>query len=283
MNLNRYYARVKVSELTKGEEVVIKTIIFDLDDTLLWDEKSVKDAFEETCNVAAEKYNLDPQELEERVRANARIIYADYPTYEFTKMIGINPFEGLWGEFPDEGGMFPELRKLAPTYRKDSWTKGLEDLGVDDPAFGEELGETFPEMRKKTARLYLDTIQLLDALKDKYEMVLLTNGSPALQNLKLELTPTLAPYFEHIVISGEFGRGKPDTSIFEHVLELVEKDKEDVLMVGDNLNTDILGAVRTGITSVWINRKGAIAEKVRPEYEINELMDLLPLLDRINS
>ena len=263
--------------------MVIKTIVFDLDDTLLWDEKSVQDAFAATCKVAQEKYDLDPVELEKCVRANAREIYASYPTYEFTQMIGINPFEGLWGEFPDEGGMFPELRKIVPEYRKEAWTRGLKDLGIDDAAFGAELGETFPKARKTTAKLYDDTLQLLECLQGKYELVLLTNGSPALQNIKLDLTPELVPYFEQIIISGAFGKGKPDVAIFEHVLELIGKDKQEVIMVGDNLNTDILGAVQTGITSVWINRKDAKPEKVKPHYEINELMDLLPLLEKINN
>lgn len=262
---------------------MIRTVIFDLDDTLLWDERSVQDAFRETCAYAQSKYDLNPDELEERVRANARNIYSNYPTYEFTKMIGINPFEGLWGAFTDEGGMFPNLRELAPLYRKEAWTKGLKDLGIDDEEFGKELGETFPEKRKQTARLYEDTIQILDALQGKYQLVLLTNGSPALQQLKLELTPVLTPYFDKVVISGEFGRGKPDPAIFEHVLQLVKQDKQEVIMVGDNLDTDILGAVKTGITSVWINRKDARPDLVKPDYEIRKLMDLIPLLERLNQ
>ena len=77
-------------------------------------------------------------------------------------------------------------------------------------------------------------------LKGKYKLLLLTNGSPDLQNTKLEITPELVPYFDQIVISGAFGKGKPDPSIFEHALSLLEIDKEEALMVGDNLMTDII-------------------------------------------
>lgn len=263
--------------------MLIKTVIFDLDDTLLWDEKSVKDAFIKTCQYAQTKYNIDPEQLEQKVRENARKLYASYPTYEFTQKIGINPFEGLWGEFSDEGGMFPDMKKIVPEYRKMAWTKGLLDLGIDDAAFGEELGEYFPEARKKTACLYDDTLETLDLLKEKYQLVLLTNGSPSLQNLKLELTPELTPYFNHIVISGDFGKGKPDVSIFEHVLELTGKNKDEAVMVGDNLNTDILGANRCGITSIWINRKEAKPENVQPDYEIERLNELPALLEQLNG
>lgn len=274
---------IDIREDYKEELFLIKTIVFDLDDTLLWDEKSVKDAFVKTCEIAAERYDVNPMELEKSVRENARRIYASYPTYEFTKTIGINPFEGLWAEFPEQTGEFPELHKIVFEYRKNSWTSGLKNLGIDDEAFGEELGETFPKMRRKTAALYDDTLELLDTLKDKYELLLLTNGSPALQNIKLDLTPELVGYFEEIVISGDFGKGKPDQSIFEHILQLTEANSNEVLMVGDNLNTDILGAFRTGIPSVWINRKEANTEQVKPNYEIKNLMELLPLLDELNK
>ena len=90
----------------RGWSLVIKAIIFDLDDTLLWDKKSVEMAFEKTCEHAAQYMILDPAELEEAVRLEARKLYETYDTYEFTQMIGINPFEGLWGTLDDEGTIF---------------------------------------------------------------------------------------------------------------------------------------------------------------------------------
>ena len=97
--------------------------------------------------------------------------------------------------------------------------------------------------------------KFLTFLKVKYKLVLLTNGSPSLQQTKLEITPEIAPYFDHIIISGAFGKGKPDPSIFHHALAQCDVTAEEALMVGDNLMTDILGASRVGIPSVWINRE----------------------------
>ena len=79
--------------------MAIKTIIFDLDDTLLFDQKSVKTAFEKTCQYASEQKNVDAIQLEEAVRKEARALYEGYDTYDYTVLIGINPFEGLWGSF----------------------------------------------------------------------------------------------------------------------------------------------------------------------------------------
>lgn len=257
----------------------ITAVFFDLDDTLLWDEESVRQAFRRTCEVAKETYKLDPEKLEEAVRKNARKLYESYETYPFTQMIGINPFEGLWGTFNDKGEDFKKLSEIAPEYQKQAWTNGLLELGIDDPKFGEELAKVFPRERRKVPFLYEESLQVLDELKGKYKLLLLTNGSPELQNIKLEITPELRPYFDEIVISGDFGKGKPDPSIFEYALGLMDVNADEVLMVGDNLNTDILGANRTGIRSAWINRKGMEASEVKPTFEIKQLHEVLDILE----
>jgi putative hydrolase of the HAD superfamily len=257
---------------------MIRAIFFDLDDTLLWDQKSVEEAFLATCKVAEERFGVDVNLLEEAVREAARQLYSSYETFEFTQMIGINPFEGLWGNFLDENEDFKKLKNIVPSYRQEAWTLGLKKLGVDEPDFGAELGERFPQERRKTLVVYEDTFEVLDKLKDHYQLLLLTNGSPDLQHTKLSLSPKLIPYFDHIVVSGDFGKGKPDPSIFEHAQLRLSLHKEEILMVGDNLMTDILGANRAGIKSVWINRHQKERNEVIPTYEIQHLRELFTIL-----
>ena len=74
-------------------------VLFDLDDTLLWDERSVEEAFEVTCQAGAYETGVDAKALLAAVREEARALYESYDTFAFTKMIGINPFEGLWANF----------------------------------------------------------------------------------------------------------------------------------------------------------------------------------------
>ncbi|WP_226666557.1 HAD family hydrolase [Metabacillus litoralis] len=262
---------------------MIKAIFFDLDDTLLWDQKSVKEAFVATCQLAEQKYQIDASKLEEAVRQEARELYSSYDTYEFTQMIGINPFEGLWGNFNDEHENFQKMKDIVPTYRKEAWTRGLKACGVDDQEFGALLAEEFPAQRRKSPFVYEESFRVLDRLKESYRLLLLTNGSPELQNTKLEITPELVPYFEQIIISGAFGRGKPDVTIFEHALEKMNVTKDEAIMVGDNLMTDILGASRLGMKSVWINRHNKERNEVQPDFEITHLEELFSLLDKLNK
>ncbi|PEL11398.1 HAD family hydrolase [Bacillus sp. AFS017336] len=262
---------------------MIKGIIFDLDDTLLWDQKSVEVAFANTCKLATEKYGINPLDFEKAVRESARNLYESYDTYEFTKLIGINPFEGLWGNFLEEHDQFPKMRANTSSYRKNAWTLALKSFGIEDQEFGQLLADTFPEERKGNPFVYDETFAVLNQLNEEYKLLLLTNGSPDLQHTKLSITPEIKEHFDQILISGDFGKGKPDPSIFEHALSLMELSKDEVIMVGDNLMTDILGSNRIGMKNVWINRHKKERNEVVPSYEITHLEELYPIIESLNE
>lgn len=259
----------------------ITAVLFDLDDTLLWDERSVEEAFRAACEAAGDA--VDPHELEAAVRREARSLYETYETFPFTKRIGINPFEALWANFTaGEQPEFRQLEQLAPGYRKESWRRGLAALGVNDEVLAEQLAAKFARERRNRPYMYEETLQVLDALRGKVKLLLLTNGCPALQQEKLDSVPELMPYFDHVVISGSFGKGKPDKDIFLHALELLDIAPEQGVMVGDKLTTDILGGLTAGLTTVWINRTGKESDpEIQPDYQIGHLSELLPLVQSL--
>ncbi|ULO10004.1 HAD-IA family hydrolase [Paenibacillus sp. 19GGS1-52] len=259
----------------------IAAVLFDLDDTLLWDDRSIEEAFRFACEAAGDSIN--PQELEVAVRREARGLYESYETFPFTQMIGINPFEALWANFTaGEQPEFRQLEQLAPTYRKESWRRGLAALGVNDEALAETLAAKFAAERRSRPYIYEETIQVLDQLRGEVKLLLLTNGCPALQQEKLDGVPELIPYFDHIVISGSFGKGKPDKDIFVHALELLEITPDQGIMVGDKLTTDIRGGLAAGLTTVWINRNAKVPDPaIQPNYEIGHLTELLPLVQSL--
>lgn len=256
-------------------------VFFDLDDTLLWDERSVEESFRATCDTAAAQKGIDAAALETAVRREARALYETYDTYAFTKMIGINPFEALWGQFTV--GQQPEFRRMAelvPSYQKESWNRGLQALGVDDEQLAQQLADQFGAERRSRPHVYEETFQVLDELKGNYKLLLLTNGCPGLQQEKLDGVPELIPYFDEIIISGSFGKGKPDTSIFEHALSRLNISSQDAVMVGDKLTTDIKGGLSAGMKTVWINRNNRPHNpEIQPDYEIKHLSELHGILE----
>ncbi|MED4016680.1 HAD family hydrolase [Sutcliffiella cohnii] len=257
-----------------------KAVFFDLDDTLLWDIRSVQTAFLKTCEYAAEQVIVNVEELEKAVRDEATKLYDSYETRPFTLLIGINPFEGLWGTFDDGTFSFPALNKIIREYQHQAWYNGLQKVGVDDRRLAKNLANRFIKERIKHPFVYEDTFPVLDALKNTYSLVLITNGAPSLQNMKLSLTPQLRPYFDHIIISGEFGEGKPNSLVFQTALQRTGLSPTEVWMVGDNLKTDILGANEIGIDTIWINHHNMEApEHITPTYTVKGLNGILPIIN----
>lgn len=266
--------------------MAVKAVLFDLDDTLLWDDRSVNEAFLATCLAAKEKYpHLDLTELEASVRKEARALYEGYETFPFTKMIGINPFEAFWAHFSEgEHEMFRKLEQQSPAYRIESWTRGLQGIGIEDGELGRQLAELFPVERRKRPLIYEETFRLLDRLKGRVKLLLLTNGAPDLQREKIAGVADLEGYFDHIVISGVFGEGKPAQSIFRHALSLLGIEASEGLMIGDKLATDILGSNQVGMPNVWINRHGIVrTDDIVPVHEVADLTELIALLDSLLS
>ena len=78
-------------------------------------------AFHKTCKFAAKKVDIDPIALEQAVREEAAKLYDTYETRPFTQMIGINPFEGLWGTFDDPTEEFQKMKVIVPVYQQEAW------------------------------------------------------------------------------------------------------------------------------------------------------------------
>ncbi|MFS1425318.1 pyrimidine 5'-nucleotidase [Shewanella sp. 10N.286.48.B5] len=125
--------------------------------------------------------------------------------------------------------------------------------------------------------------QLVDSLKGKANLGIITNGLTELQNVRLERTGFKSS-FEHVVISEEFGKAKPDLSIFEHTFALMgNPDKQNILMVGDNLHSDILGGVNAGIDTCWLNHHGKkTVDGITPTFEVKDLQQLHDVLHSVN-
>jgi 2-haloacid dehalogenase len=121
-----------------------------------------------------------------------------------------------------------------------------------------------------------------DLVKELYGQVgllLITNGLADVQRPRFARS-TVMPYFSDVVISEEVGAAKPDPKIFDVAFaKMGFPDREDVLMVGDSLTSDIRGGNRYGIDTCWFNPEGKQREDgVEIQYEISALWQLLPLL-----
>jgi 5'-nucleotidase len=122
-------------------------------------------------------------------------------------------------------------------------------------------------------------VSLLDSLKGKAKLGIITNGFTALQQIRLERTG-LRDYFDALVISEEVGVPKPDSRIFDYALTLAgNPERSRVLMVGDTAESDIRGGNNAGLATCWLNAHDrALPEGINPTWTVASLDQLEQLL-----
>lgn len=122
-------------------------------------------------------------------------------------------------------------------------------------------------------------IELLDALRESVRLGIVTNGFTDLQQARLQYNG-LHEHFDVVVISEQVGVAKPHPKIFDHALtQMGNPKRENILMVGDNPDSDIVGGIDAGLHTCWFNRgNNILANTINPNYTISshrELKDLL--------
>ena len=258
-----------------------RTLLFDLDDTLVVEEPAAAASFAATAHLASTRHRVDVEKLALAARERARELWYATPAHPYCMRVGISSWEGLWCRFDGEEPDVRWLREWSPRYRREVWNLALADQGVHDPMLAEELGERYGTERRARHDRFLDVPGCLDELSDSYTLALITNGASCLQREKLA-TAGLDAYFDTVIVSAEFGIGKPDPSIFEHALSLLGSDPEHTVMIGDSLVRDVDGAIAAGLQGVWVNRSGQPRPVDRPDLvEVTTLSDLPATLGRL--
>ncbi len=142
-----------------------------------------------------------------------------------------------------------------------------------------EMEESFTNILSKQNHLIKDSHFVLSSLKNKgYNIQMITNGLVEAQYGRLKSTD-IEKYFTNIFISGEMGCQKPDIEYFDIVLNKLDANKDDCLVIGDRLESDILGAMKSKIDSVWLNlKKDKLPLDFKPTFIIKDLIDLLEIL-----
>ncbi|SMB78234.1 5'-nucleotidase [Pasteurella testudinis DSM 23072] len=157
------------------------------------------------------------------------------------------------------------------TTRFNQWAKRLSR----DPR---ELNEAFLIAMADVCKPLDGVEQMLQTLSDKVRFGIITNGFSAMQDLRLQRTG-LKPHFDFVVVSENIGLPKPHHGIFEHALNLAgQLDRSAVLMVGDTLETDILGGQNSGLDTCWISHGKENHGEIQPTYQIAKMDQLVQIV-----
>jgi putative hydrolase of the HAD superfamily len=108
-------------------------------------------------------------------------------------------------------------------------------------------------------------------------MHICSNGFHEVQYKKLR-SCGLQDYFDTIVLSEDAGANKPSPLFFDYALRQTKAQKETTLMIGDNFQTDILGAKRYGLDTAYFNRYPEYPAAEPVTYEVTSLGQLMEIL-----
>lgn len=225
----------------------MKTLLFDVDDTLL--------DFQ-----LAEKKALNSLFIDEKIALTSEI-EAMYKK--------IN--QQLWRDF--------ELGKVDKSQVIDGRFALLFDR-FGKQVNGKEMGEKYSYYLSEGHDLLGNSFEILEKLQPEYDLYIVTNGVAKTQYKRLKESK-LEPFFKDIFVSEETGFQKPMIEYFDYVFDRIPNlEKEKTMIIGDSLNSDILGGNQAGITTVWLNpNKNKATKEVRPDFEIQQLDELFQVLN----
>lgn len=175
----------------------------------------------------------------------------------------------LWKAY-DSGEMHKdELRAVR-------FPRIFEQAGVLNAVIPQEFEEDFMQRTSSKPHLFPHSIEILDYLKPKYKLHVITNGFDESQAKKLN-SSGLTDYFEQVITSETTGHKKPDARIFHHALECAGASLSTSIMIGDNPVSDIQGAQNAGMDQVFFNPLNKEIH-ISPTYTISHLRELEALL-----
>lgn len=257
----------------------MKAVLFDLDETLILDEPVAQQAFEAAARLASDQYPLDRAQLIQTAQHTARQLWRQGPAIAYCDSIGHSAFEGLWASYDPINSDLATLAGWIEGYRLQVWQAALLEQGIANDALAYHLVRTWIEVRQSYP-WYPEVEQLLAALRPRYQLGIVTNGVPNLQRMKLR-GASLETGFSAIAVSGEVGIGKPQRGIFDWICAQMAVRPQDCVMVGDNPERDVAGAIQAGMASVFVERGHKPADPRYPAtLNVSNLLEMLPWLEQ---
>ena len=147
----------------------------------------------------------------------------------------------------------------------------FKELKTDNLLMATEFAEHYLQVVPKQNALMPHAKEILEFLKPDFKLYIITNGFKELQYRKLR-NSGIEHFFDDVFISETIGFQKPHLAFFEHILEKTGAKKEESLIIGDDMRSDIQGAKNIGIDCVLYNPTNE--NDLEPDYRIESLLEL---------
>ena len=136
--------------------------------------------------------------------------------------------------------------------RFERFKETLEYFGIYNLELSIKMGNDYVKNSPYRTILIPNTIELLTELQHNYQLHIITNGFQEVQHIKIDQSG-LSKFFKIVVTSEMAGAKKPSPLIFNYALEKSGATVQNSVMIGDDLNTDIQGALKVGMKAIYFN------------------------------
>lgn len=230
---------------------VYKHIFFDLDHTL-WDfDTNARESLEDIFGEFRLKEIVTPE------------FDSFYEKYLYHNKI-------LWERFQN-GFISAEELKWRRMWRT------MMEFKIGDEILAKKLSARFLELLPVKKGMFPYAQEILEYLKEKnYELHLITNGFEKTQWSKIR-NSGIDHHFTHVITSEASNSMKPEKEIFDYAMKQAGASLRESIMIGDNLDADIKGAMNAGMDNVFVNHINAVTD-MKPTYTITHLKELENIL-----
>lgn len=231
-----------------------RALLVDLDDTILDDTGPSDDLWRQVCAEAAQQIDgLDPAGL-----------FAAVDEYR----------RWYWGDPERHRVGRADLRAATAQIVRTAFTR----IGAAPLALADVVANRYRDLRDEHQCLFPGAVDTLARLRAHgVRLAMLTNGGAAAQRAKIERFG-LAPYFDFILVEGEFGCGKPDPRVYRAAMDQLGSNPSETWCIGDNLEWDVAAPQRQGVFGIWVdNRRLGLPDgsAVRPDRTVHRLAELV--------
>ena len=190
---------------------------------------------------------------------------------------GVVPFEDFYKLYKIHNEiLWDRYHKGFITGEELKWkrmSRTLLEFKIGDEMLAREMSEKFLEILPTKKLVFPNTFEVLDYLvHKKYQLHLITNGFENTQWKKLN-NSGLNIYFTHVVTSESSNSIKPHKEIFDYALNMAGAQLSQSIMLGDNLDADIQGAMNAGMDNIFVNHIHTTTT-LKPTYTITDLSEL---------
>lgn len=223
---------------------MIKAVLIDIDDTIFDFEKCSKNAFKKTLK------KLD-------------LSYKEKDFSFFNKVNDILWTKQKLGEL-NINQVFIERSNMMSKY-----------FGLDIEK--EIFNNLFVEFLYDEIEMIDEVEGLLSYLSDKYQIFAASNGVYDMQVNRIKKS-NLDKYFKDIFVSDKIGFEKPDKRFFQKIMNITKFSNDDLIMIGDSIKSDIIGAKNSNIKSIYFNKENKKNSDENFTYQVKNLSEIKKIL-----